>query len=280
MEKVYGVIGEPIKHSLSPFIHNQAFTNDNISARYHAFLVKKQNLGKAVEGMKVLGFSGCNVTIPHKEEILPFLDEVDELARKIGAVNTVVRKEDSFIGYNTDGIGFVRGLREAIPEEKLEDRSILIIGAGGAAKAIYYTLLSDGFRVVDIANRSLNRAKELQSNCLLLASQSSKALTMKEAEALVGQYDILIQTTSVGMSPNVDESPLSLVEVKEGAHVFDIIYNPFQTKFLSLAEEKGCTIHNGIDMFIYQAAYAFQIWTGRWPNTENMKKLVIEQLGG
>ena len=280
MEKVYGVIGNPISHSLSPLIHNHCFANENIVAAYHAFLVKKENLSLAVRGMKAIGIHGFNVTIPHKEAIIPYLDKVDPLAKEIGAVNTVVLRNDSYIGYNTDGIGFVRGLKEAIQKEKVEQKKVLIIGAGGAARAIYYSLLAEGFTNVDLANRSVERARQLISGSTYASRNFSNTYSLAEAEENLEQYDILIQTTSVGMSPRTEESPLTLEKVKKYTYVFDIIYNPFETKFLTLAKEKGCHIYNGIDMFVYQGAYAFQLWTGIWPDTEVMKKLVINRLGG
>ncbi|MET3699318.1 shikimate dehydrogenase [Bacillus oleivorans] len=280
MEKVFGVIGDPIRHSLSPLIHNHSFAKEKMEAVYHAFLVNSEDLESAVRGMKAIGIEGFNVTIPHKEAIISHLDEIDPLAKEIGAVNTVILRNGSYIGYNTDGIGFVKGLKQSINEETAEQKQVLIIGAGGAAKGIYYSLLADGFTKVDLANRSVERARQLVSGSTHPLSSFSNTYSLLEAEENLDQYDILIQTTSVGMSPRIEESPLTLQKLKEKTHVFDIIYNPFETKFLTLAKEKGCHIHNGIDMFVYQGAYAFQLWTGKWPDTDEMKELVINRLGG
>ncbi|WP_343801661.1 shikimate dehydrogenase [Bacillus carboniphilus] len=280
MEKIYGVIGNPIKHSLSPLIHNQAFSLNDIEARYHAFKVEKEFLGAAVQGMRALGIGGFNVTIPHKEAVMDFLDDVDPLAKQIGAVNTVVQKDHKLVGYNTDGIGFVKGMRETISDSEIENKKVLIIGSGGAAKAIYFTLLTEGFIHVDITNRSLSRAQNLIFECPHPTSNQSNALSLSEAESQLQSYEILIQTTSVGMSPEVDVAPIKLDKVQSGTFVYDIIYNPFETKLLVKAKEKGCLTHNGLDMFIYQAAYAFQLWTGVWPNTTIMKKTLVEHLGG
>ncbi|WP_243297143.1 shikimate dehydrogenase [Bacillus litorisediminis] len=280
MEKVYGVIGDPIGHSLSPLMHNHSFAIENIQAAYHPFLVKKEDLESAVRGMKAIGIQGFNVTIPHKEAIIPYLDEVDALAAEIGAVNTVVLRNGAYVGYNTDGIGFVKALKQAIREVNVEQKKVLIIGAGGAAKGIYYSLLAEGFTNVDLANRSVERARQLISGSTHASSSLSNAYSMEDAEENLNQYDILIQTTSVGMSPRREESPLTLEKLNRQTHVFDIIYNPYETKFLTLAKEKGCSIHNGIDMFVYQGAFAFQLWTEIWPNTDEMRKVVINRLGG
>jgi shikimate dehydrogenase len=277
MKKIYGVMGDPIAHSMSPDIHNDAFEKENIEAVYHHFHVTKEGLNDAVKGMKALGIEGFNITIPHKTLIIPFLDEVDELALAIGAVNTVVNKNGRFIGYNTDGKGFFKSLCDEISGD-IKAKKTLVIGAGGAARAIYFTLVKEGVKQVDIANRTKERAAQLVSDCPY--DKVSKALSIIEAEESLSQYDLIIQTTSSGMSPELDHSPLKVDQLKTGAIVSDIIYNPLQTKLLREAGEKGAETQNGLGMFINQAALAFEIWTGIMPDTARMTDIVLNKLGG
>lgn len=277
MKKIYGVMGDPIAHSMSPDIHNDAFEKENIEAVYHHFHVTKEDLNDAVKGMKALGIEGFNITIPHKTSIIPFLDEVDELALAIGAVNTVVNKNGRFIGYNTDGKGFFKSLCDEISGD-IKAKKTLVIGAGGAARAIYFTLVKEGVKQVDIANRTKERAAQLVSDCPY--DKVSKAFSIIEAEQSLSQYDLIIQTTSSGMSPELDHSPLKVDQLKTGAIVSDIIYNPLQTKLLREAGEKGAKTQNGLGMFINQAALAFEIWTGIMPDTARMTDIVLNKLGG
>ncbi|MEY8733598.1 shikimate dehydrogenase [Peribacillus frigoritolerans] len=277
MKKIYGVMGDPIAHSMSPDIHNDAFEKENIEAVYHHFHVTKEGLNDAVKGMKALGIEGFNITIPHKTSIIPFLDEVDELALAIGAVNTVVNKNGRFIGYNTDGKGFFKSLCDEISGD-IKAKKTLVIGAGGAARAIYFTLVKEGVKQVDIANRTKERAAQLVSDCPY--DKVSNALSIIEAEESLSQYDLIIQTTSSGMSPELDHSPLKVDQLKTGAIVSDIIYNPLQTKLLREAGEKGAETQNGLGMFINQAALAFEIWTGIMPDTARMTDIVLNKLGG
>ncbi|MFD9627775.1 shikimate dehydrogenase [Peribacillus muralis] len=277
MNKIYGVMGDPIAHSMSPDIHNDAFKKENIEAVYHHFHVTKDGLSDAVKGMKALGIEGFNVTIPHKTSIIPLLDEVDGLAQAIGAVNTVVNKNGRFIGYNTDGKGFFKSLCDEISGD-IKAKKTLVIGAGGAARAIYFTLVKEGVKQVDIANRTKERAAQLVSDCPY--DKISKALSIIEAEQSLSQYDLIIQTTSSGMSPELEHSPVKVDQLKTGAIVSDIIYNPLQTKLLREAYEKGAKTQNGLGMFINQAALAFEIWTDIMPDTARMTDIVLNKLGG
>ncbi|MED0968939.1 shikimate dehydrogenase [Bacillus paramycoides] len=277
MKQLYGVIGNPIGHSLSPVMHNDAFEHLNMDAHYHAFLVEEETLGEAVKGLKALGISGFNVTTPHKVAIMEYLDEVAPLAEQIGAVNTVVHREGKLIGYNTDGIGFVRAL-QSISKDPLQEKRILLIGAGGASRAIYFSLADVGVKAIDIANRTVDKAENLIAGCM--GNVNSHALSLERAAEVQGEYDIIIQTTTIGMHPLVEYTPLEIRSLKQGTIVSDIIYNPFETKILGDAKEQGATIQNGIDMFVYQGALAFEMWTGCVPNIDRMKQLVMRKLGG
>jgi shikimate dehydrogenase len=276
MKKLFAVIGEPIAHSMSPHMHNDLFQHYSIDAHYHPLLVKRGDLKAAVLGLKAIGISGFNVTIPHKIEILKYLDEVDSLAEQIGAVNTVVNEKGKLIGYNTDGLGFLAGLK-AITNDFLNHK-ILIIGAGGAARAIYYTLANSGVQSMDICNRTIEKAYRLIQECPY--QTQSQALTIEHAESLLQNYSIIIQTTNIGMAPYDNQLPLSLNHLASGSVVSDIIYNPLETAFLKEAKVKQAIIQNGIDMFVHQGALAFQYWTGLSPDINRMKQNVLQQLGG
>ncbi|HZG60592.1 MAG TPA: shikimate dehydrogenase [Anoxybacillus sp.] len=277
MKKLFGLIGCPVHHSMSPLMHNDAFKRTGIDAYYHAFHVEKEHLKDAVQGMRALGIAGFNVTIPHKTAIVPFLDDIDEMALQIGAVNTVVNENGRLIGYNTDGEGFVRALCEELNIE-LAGKRILLIGAGGAARGIYFSLARSKASCIDLCNRTVSKAEELINERTI--SVLSRAYSIHEAQQSLGNYDIIINTTSVGMYPNVEEIPLSLDNLKKGTVVSDIIYNPLETMLLKEAKRCGAITQNGVGMFVYQGALAFEKWTGIFPDTNRMKQIVIEQLGG
>lgn len=277
MGNLYGLIGCPVDHSMSPDIHNDAFKEQKIDGYYHAFHVEPDQLSESVQALKVLGVKGFNVTIPHKISIIPYLDELDETAKIVGTVNTVVNVNGHLIGYNTDGNGYVRSLTHILIKP-IQEHKILIIGAGGAARGIYYTLAHLGCQVIDICNRTVSKAEELIIECPF--ENTSKAMTLEDAELHLKSYDIIIQTTSVGLHPNIDCKPLSLKNAKKSAVVSDIVYNPIKTALLEEAEELGLTIHNGVGMLVHQAVLAFELWTNKIPSVEKMTSIVYDKLGG
>jgi shikimate dehydrogenase len=276
VKKLFAVIGDPIAHSMSPLMHNDLFQNYAIDAHYLPFHIKKESLQDAVKGLKTLGVSGFNVTVPHKVDIIGLLDQIDPLAEAIGAVNTVVNVDGKLIGYNTDGNGYVRGLTARL--DNIQEKSVLIIGAGGAARAIFFSLAHAGVKRLDIVNRTIDKAQELINECPY--DVTSTVYGKKAAETILADYDVIIQTTSIGMSPHTDVTPLDLTNLKSGAFVSDIIYNPLETLLLKEAKEQGADTQNGIDMFAFQGALAFEIWTGIFPDTDRMKNIVKRQLGG
>ena len=276
MKKLFAVLGDPIGHSMSPVMHNDLFAFYNIDAVYLPFQVKEEDLLDAVKGLKALGVGGFNVTVPHKSKIIPFLDGIDELAANIGAVNTVVNEDGQLIGYNTDGPGFLKGLNALLP--KIAGQKVLIIGAGGAARAIYFTLAKENPHKLDIANRTIERALGLINDCSYFVS--SRACSIDEAQKSLGEYDLVIQTTMIGMSPKVYEQPIDLNHLRKQAVFCDIIYNPLETQFLKEAQQNGAIIQNGLDMFVYQGALAFEKWTGIFPDVQRMRENVLKQLGG
>lgn len=276
VKKLYGVIGDPIAHSMSPVMHNDLFELYSIDANYVPFHVKPENLEDAVKGFKAINLSGLSITVPHKTAIMPLLDEIDPLAEAIGAVNTLVNDQGRFIGYNTDGLGYLRGIKKEVP--LFTDKNMLLIGAGGAARAIYFTMAQAGLKNIDIANRTLSQAEYLVGNCPF--PKNSEVLSLKDAEEQLSKYDFIVQTTSIGMHPDVDSSPISVDNLKPTAFVSDIIYTPLETKLLRDAKQKGARIQNGIPMFAYQGALQFEMWTGIFPDTDRMESVCLKQLGG
>jgi shikimate dehydrogenase len=276
MKKLYGVLGCPIAHSMSPDMHNDLFSYYGVDAAYHPFHVEKDDLEEAVKGLRAIGAGGFNVTIPHKTAVIPLLDKVDPLAMAIGAVNTVVNDQGVLTGYNTDGRGFVKSLD--VSSASLPDKKTLIVGAGGAARAIYFSLAEAGIKEIDICNRTAERAEELAASCPFPVTTS--IFGMERAGEQLDQYDLVVQTTSIGMDPDTEQIPFPVRKVKEGSVAVDIIYNPLETRFLREAAELGARIQNGIGMFVYQGALAFEKWTGIFPDTGRMKEKVLKQLGG
>ncbi|WKA56307.1 shikimate dehydrogenase [Planococcus shixiaomingii] len=270
MKKWYAVIGDPIAHSLSPYMHETWFAENGVDASYIPIHVKPADLEKALSALKTLGVSGFNITLPHKEAILPFLDRLDETASIMSAVNTVVVDGNQSSGYNTDGDGFVESLFTSPVDIS---KKVLIIGAGGAARGIAFALKRAGFGTVAIANRTLQRAKELADEV------GGFPMTLAEAENDLGEFGIIIQTTSVGLSEN-EALPMSLENIKAGSIAADIIYTPLETPFLKKAKEQKCITINGVGMFVYQGAIAFEKWTGVKPDTEKMMELITSKLGG
>ncbi|WP_018756788.1 shikimate dehydrogenase [Paenibacillus terrigena] len=270
-----GVIGDPIRQSKSPLMHNSALQALGLDGVYTAMHVLPDKLEDAIRGVRALGYRGINVTIPHKLDVMPLLDEVDEGARVIGAVNTIVNDNGKLIGYNTDGIGYVRSLREEAESDLLGKR-ILVIGAGGAARGIVYALTQESPEVIWIANRTVERAVELAAD--LLPYGNVQAIELERILDIRSNVDIVINTTSVGMFPHVDASPLSLEGFRTNLIVSDLIYNPLETAILREARLRGSRTHCGLCMFVYQGAYAFEYWTGQAAPVEVMRQAVLQSL--
>ncbi len=277
LKPLYGLIGNPVGHSMSPDIHNAALKDAGIDGHYHGFQVENEDLKDAICGMKALGISGFNVTVPHKVDIMQYLDKIDVTAERLRAVNTVRLEEGQLIGYNTDGEGFLHSLLEAL-DQPLSDLSFLMIGAGGAARAIYTTIADYAPKSFDITNRTIEKAEALIKSAD--GNIPSSAITLKTAEEQLGEYDVIIHTTSIGMHPNVEETPISLANAKKTAVVCDIVYNPIETKLLREAAGLGLKTVDGVGMFVGQAARAFELWTGMTPDARKMKSIVIQKLGG
>lgn len=273
---LFGVIGDPIRHSKSPVMLNRAFRERSVNGAYAAFHVQPGQLEQAIAGVRGLGFRGLNVTIPHKIEVMAYLDEISEGAKAAGAVNTIVNDNGRLIGYNTDGIGYVRSLKEEA-EPNLAGKTIVVLGAGGAARGILWALAQENPAAILVANRTESKAAELAAS--FSPEYRISSLPWDKLREACSTADIVINTTSVGMSPNVEDLPLDPSWLKPGAVASDLIYNPLKTAFLEQAERLGCKIHSGLGMFIYQGAYAFEYWIGQPAPVEAMREVVLESFG-
>ncbi|WP_019006991.1 shikimate dehydrogenase [Cohnella laeviribosi] len=269
---LFGVIGDPIRHSKSPVMMNRAFREAGINGAYGAFHVRPDRLGEAIAGIRALGFRGLNVTIPHKIEVMAYLDAIDESARAIGAVNTIVNEDGRLTGYNTDGIGYVRSLKEEA-EPELGGKRILVVGCGGAARGIVWALTREKPASIVLANRTEERARELAAS--FAPDAGVTAVRWEQLREACADADVVINTTSVGMAPNVDATPIDPAWLAPGAVASDLIYNPLTTAFLRQAQARGCRIHGGLGMFVYQGAYAFEYWTGRPAPVSAMREAVL-----
>jgi len=275
--RLCGVIGDPIEHTMSPAIHNAASIQMGLDYIYIPFHVKEEELGKAIDGMRALNIRGLNVTLPHKVAIIPLLDKLDPLAEKIGAVNTVTNDDGVLEGSNTDASGFLQALLERGIEPK--GKKGVVLGAGGASRAISFILAERGARLV-ILNRRLERAVELTGRLSTAFSKEVRALKLiaENLSWALKEADILINTTSMGMSPNINETPAPSNLLKPGLIVVDIVYNPIKTRLLREAEEAGAKTINGVDMFVWQGALSFERWTGVKAPIKLMRDEVIKEL--
>ena len=275
--KVCGIIGDPVEHSVSPLMHNAAFDKLGMDYRYLPFRVKKEELDGAIAGMRALNITGLNVTIPHKVAVIPLLDKIDPLAEKIGAVNTIVNNGGILTGYNTDATGFLQSMLDGGVQPG--GKRVVILGAGGASRAISFVLADKGAHLT-ILNRRLDRAEALAQSI----SRSAKdvgALKLDEANLVqaLEKVDVLVNATSVGMSPDAGETTVPAGLLKSGLVVFDIVYNPLKTRLLKEAEAAGARTVSGLDMLVWQGALAFEKWTGQQAPLDLMRKEAIKALG-
>lgn len=279
-EKIFALFGHPVAHSVSPLMHNRAFEELGLNCCYLAFDVKTEDLDVAVKAIRALGLGGANITIPHKERVVQYLDEVEEQARLIGAVNTVINRDGCMVGYNTDAPGFLESLRcEAgfVPSGK----GVVILGAGGAARAVAFALAFSGVKSLGIFNRNPSRAEELGKDIsdLAVCKVETGDLNGIALRRALAKADLLVNATSVGMYPNVAESPLQdISHLRPGMLVCDLVYNPLKTRLLQEAEKRGCRTCSGLGMLVYQGALAFELWTGKRAPVAVMRQAAEEVL--
>jgi len=274
--RVVGLLGWPVEHSMSPAMHNAAFANAGLDYTYVPFPVSPENLAQAVAAIRALGLAGANVTIPHKVTVMQYLDDIDEGARKIGAVNTIVNNQGRLVGYNTDGQGFIQSLVEQ--GVRVNDSKVVLLGAGGAARAVVDALLSARAALVTIAARSGGKARDLAGN-YSGAAVSGIDWQHDRLSCRLTECDILINATPLGMSPEFDlMPPVNWSVLCSKAVVCDLIYNPLITRFLQQAQAKGHQIVTGEGMLAGQGALAFQLWTKRRAPYEVMAASLLDQL--
>jgi shikimate dehydrogenase len=258
---IAGLLGWPVAHSRSPVIHNDWLAHYGIPGRYLLFPVPPESLERAVRGIAALGLRGCNVTTPHKQAIFPLLDRVDDLARKIGAVNTVVVDKDGMLtGFNNDGNGFIQSLRDADPKWRPDSGPIVVLGAGGAARAVVATLVAQGAKEIRIANRTRDKAEEIAD----AVGTVVKVLPWEQREDALDDIALLANATSLGMAgrPPLE---ISLDRLPKNALVGDLIYIPPETPLLAAARVRGNITVNGLGLLLNQARPAFNAWFGIMP---------------
>lgn len=282
MKKLVGIIGYPISHSVSPAMHNAAFKHLGLDWEYLPFEVKPEDLEKKVKGLKEKGLIGFNVTLPYKEAIIPLLDEVTKLPKIIGAVNTVKNEGGNLVGYNTDGAGFIESLKIDAGFKKPGGKKVVLLGAGGAAKAVAVMLASEGIKELAITDIDLKRAEALTDYMgsyfdmsVICAKPKSDELKRSLKEA-----DLIINATPIGMHPKEDQCPIDEnTELRVQSTVFDLVYNPPETKLMKIAKSKGAKAINGLGMLVRQGAIAFTIWTEKPAPVDVMWKAAKEALG-
>ncbi len=272
---IVGLIGNPVEHSFSPQMHNAAFKALNLDYTYVAFDVNPADLKTAINGAKSLNIKGFNVTIPHKINVMKYLDKLDDIAKLIGAVNTIDFKD--LKGYNTDGIGAIKAIEEI---DSVKNKNIVIAGAGGASRAISFYLAKYGADKITILNRNIDKAKNL-ANDILNSNliEDIKTDSISQINNYLNDSDILINTTPVGMSPNINDKPIASAEnMHEDLIVFDAVYNPNETVLLKEAIKANAKPVYGIKMLLYQGAESFKIWTGQNPPIDVMEEILIKTL--
>ena len=275
--RLAAVVANPIKHSISPFIHNTAFEATNTNGVYLAWEVEGTDLAETVANIRRYQMFGINLSMPYKEQVIPYLDQLSEEARLIGAVNTVVNREGTLIGYNTDGKGFFKSL----PSFKISGKRMVLLGAGGAAKAILAQAILDGVSQVSVFVRSASIEKtrpylEKLQNETGFKVDLFALEDVSELQARIIDSDLLVNAISVGMDGVSQPIPTSIV-LPEKLLVADVIYQPFETPFLKWARNQGNHAVNGLGMLLYQAAEAFQLWTGKEMPTDQIWELLKQK---
>ncbi len=261
--RICGIIGDPVEHSLSPAMHNAAFKKAGLDYVYLPFKVTAGNLPGAITGLRSLNLRGINVTIPHKVAVIPLIDELEPMAEKIGAVNTIVNDNGRLKGYNTDAAGFLKSL--SAKDIDPSDKKVVILGAGGVSRAIAFTLAEKAAEInVMSRSRTIEEAGKLVSNLSRYSKNKTLATELNEnnLKQALEYADILVNATSVGMNPDADKTLVPRKLIKPGLVVFDVIYNPEKTRLIEDAEKAGAVVIGGLDMLIWQGALAFELWTG------------------
>ena len=275
--RLAAVVANPIKHSISPFIHNSAFEATETNGVYLAWEVEATDLAETVANIRRYQMYGINLSMPYKEQVIPYLDQLSEEARLIGAVNTVVNREGTLIGYNTDGKGFFKSL----PSFKISGKRMVLLGAGGAAKAILAQAILDGVSQISVFVRSssMEKTRPYLEKIQNATGFRVDLFALEDVQALqdsITKADLLVNATSVGMDGSSQPIPTSIV-LPEKLLVADVIYQPFETPFLKWAKNQGNQSINGLGMLLYQAAEAFELWTGKEMPTDQIWELLKQK---
>jgi len=276
--KVAGIFGFPVSHTLSPVIQNAAFEEKGLDFVYLPFPVEPSGLKNATEGIRALNLVGVNVTIPHKESIVDYMDELSPEVKVMGAVNTVVNREGRLVGYNTDWQGFIKSLQEE--GVSLRGKNALLLGAGGAALSVCFALINEGIGRIVLTNRTFSRAKNLARKLEKISNKTNFEVIEFEKRNYFSQkdnIDFLVNATSLGMN-EADPLPVNLEQFPPSLYVYDVIYNR-ETELLKQAKKLGMRCQGGFKMLIYQGALAFELWTGEKAPVEKMKAVAKKQLG-
>jgi shikimate dehydrogenase len=275
--RVCGVIGDPIEHTLSPTIHNAAFNHLKLDFVFLAFNVKAAELENAIRGMHGLGIHGLNVTMPHKGTVIAYLNDVDPTVKFLGSANTILNKDGKLHGFSTDGAGALKALRENGVE--LSDKRVLLLGAGGAAKALAFSLVKEVGELV-VLNRAAEKAKKLAEAIGRTLNKKivGDGLSPEVLAENLRDSDVLINATKVGMHPEANQSIVPSQLLKTNLTVMDIVYNPVETKLAIDAKAAGAKVISGVEMLIHQGAASFEIWTGRSAPIEIMRRAALNKL--
>jgi shikimate dehydrogenase len=270
MTKTYAIVGDPIDHSLSPLIHNAAFRSLNLDSTYIAYRIQKNELEVGIEALKKIKIAGFNVTIPHKTEMMKFLDEIDDVCNMCGAVNTVVNNDGVLKGYNTDIDGFLDPIKRK--NLTIKDSEVLILGAGGAARAIIAGMVKEKAGKITITNRTLKNATELVQFTKNIGGDAT-VIPLEEIDQFVSGHKFIINSTSVGLRN--EPSLISTDQMDKNSIVYDIVYTPMNTDLINNAKKNGATIIYGYEMLLSQASRAFEIWHGVKAPYDDMKKAIF-----
>lgn len=271
---IYGIFGHPVKHSLSPDMHNSAFNTLGLNSVYVAFDIDPESIEEAARAIRVMGIRGINITIPHKQTIIPYLDEVSPDAKLTGAVNTVKNENGKLLGYNTDVGGFLRAIREDL-DFSPEGNTLFLIGAGGAARAVLSAFCMNGGAVVYITDiikdKALELANQFKANFQNITIETVELDNQNLIEQKLNEADILVNASPAGMD-GVGSLDIPLTSLNKNAVVYDLVYKPPDTSLLKEAKQLGHKASGGLSMLLYQGAESFEIWTGENAPVEIMKK--------
>jgi shikimate dehydrogenase len=284
MNKLVALIGYPLTHSISPFFQQAAFGYYQLGIRYENWEIELSQLEAAVNRLRQSSILGANVTIPYKEAVLPLLNELDELVVQIGAANTIVNRDGRLLGYNTDAPAFIRALRQDGDFEP-RDKQVVLLGAGGVARAASFALVKQGVRSLTIVNRTLERVERLAAS-LREKTKATTAITILpweelESSKVLSHADLLVNCTSMGMKHSLleEQTPLKAGSIPKDALVYDLVYNPRETLLLKEARKAGARVLGGLAMLVYQGAASFELWVGKEAPLDIMFRQAGEALG-